>query len=85
MCLKTMNCFSLVDIACICRKAILDSVEASGIFDIELTVYSDENLENKLGSKEVVSVPNYIFAKVELVNVDPEDSDLHVQVCEAMR
>ena len=60
------------------RKKILEAEEASGEFELDLTVYEDENCSTPLGSGEVL-IPNYIYAKVHLVNED--DPTLYVQVC----
>ena len=62
------------------RKKILEAEEASGEFELDLTVYEDENCSTPLGSGEVL-VPNYIYAKVDLVNEVVSDTTLYVQVC----
>ena len=66
----------------------MDDKESEGIFDVELTLWKDKNDSNsndvvlvELGSGDEIIVPNYIYVKVELANVDPNDTDLHVQVC----
>ena len=60
----------------------MSSQEEPGYFNVELKIYEDDNCTNEIKSEGVIHVPNYIYAKVELVNVDISNTKFHVQVCE---